>query len=610
MKKFFSFFIIVLFLFILNCQAATKAPVDITTMDIAQLSMALEKGYITSETLVKLYLERIETYDGMFNSINQLNEKALEQAKELDKERKEGKIRGVLHGIPLLVKCNIDVFGIPSTGGTKALLDNMPLQNSYVVQKLVDQGAIILGSTNMSELAFSARNSYSSYGYVKNVFDYNYTPYGSSGGAAVAVKAAFAAASLGTDTNSSVRLPAAGAGLVGIRPTLGLVSRNGVIPYDVTRDTVGVLSRNVADNALLLSIIAGEDAQDEITNKAVVGDFSLSNTSLNGIRIGVPTQYLKGKGNSGSVTSETDSDIYKLSLDAINKLEASGATIIYLDSFVKNSNLTIASQTQAGFTMCDGFNQYIKGTTGTIRSFQKLASASGHVQNLEGYVSSCGEGANLSSAKINQKNEYRDYVDNYFADYDLDAILYPTLKNKPFKYNEQGANISPGSSLGSVIGYPSITVPMGYDSNGFAYGIEFLGLAYNESMLYNIALEFEKVNKNMVSTSSLTPSLYDIPQSVERLIINYESILLKNSNNKMVINWVDNVKSFFENYNDYDNVDEEATKLIEIFDKNYLDSISSKKNNFKITKVFGYIIFILATMVMLFIFFKEFFERN
>ena len=610
MKKFFSFFIIVLFLFILNCQAVTKAPVDITTMDIAQLSMALEKGYITSETLVKLYLERIETYDGMFNSINQLNEKALEQAKELDKERKEGKIRGVLHGIPLLVKCNIDVYGIPSTGGTKSLLDNMPLQNSYVVQKLVDQGAIILGSTNMSELAFSARNSYSSYGYVKNVFDYNYTPYGSSGGAAVAVKAAFAAASLGTDTNSSVRLPAAGAGLVGIRPTLGLVSRNGVIPYDVTRDTVGVLSRNVADNALLLSIIAGEDAQDEITNKAVVGDFSLSNTSLNGIRIGVPTQYLKGKGNSGSVTSETDSDIYKLSLDAINKLEASGATIIYLDSFVKNSNLTIASQTQAGFTMCDGFNQYIKGTTGTIRSFQKLASASGHVQNLEGYVSSCGAGANLSSAKINQKNEYRNYVDSYFADYDLDAILYPTLKNKPFKYNEQGANISPGSSLGSVIGYPSITVPMGYDSNGFAYGIEFLGLAYNESMLYNIALEFEKVNKNIISTSSLTPSLYDIPQSVERLIINYESILLKNSNNKMVINWVDNVKSFFENYNDYDNVDEEATKLIEIFDKNYLDSISSKKNNFKITKVFGYIFFILATMVMLFIFFKEFFERN
>ena len=222
MRKSLIIFAISLFFLFSSVSALTKVPVDVTTMSIEQLLDAMDKGYLTSEQLVNVYLERIEAYDDMFNSINQLNDKALEQAKVLDKEREEGKLRGRLHGIPILVKCNIDAYGMPTTGGTKALKDNYPKENAYVVQKLVNEGAIVLGSTNMSEMAFSAGNSYSSYGYVRNVFNTEYTSYGSSGGFAVAVAAAFAAVSLGTDTNSSVRIPAAGAGLVGIRPTLGL----------------------------------------------------------------------------------------------------------------------------------------------------------------------------------------------------------------------------------------------------------------------------------------------------------------------------------------------------------------------------------------------------
>ena len=287
MRKYIIVFAISLFLLFVKVNALTTAPVDVTTMSISELLEALDKGYLTSETLVNIYLERIEAYDDMFNSINQLNEHALEQARELDLERQSGNIKGKLHGIPLLVKCNIDVYGMPTTAGTKSLIDNYPLDDSYVVEKLIDEGAIILGSTNMSELAFSAANSYSSYGYVRNVFNTSYTPYGSSGGSAVAVKAAFAAASLGTDTNSSVRLPASGAGLVGMRPTLGLVSRTGVIPYDIERDTVGVLSRNVSDNALILGIISGDDGVDETTKGVSTQNYDLSNTSLEGVNIGV-----------------------------------------------------------------------------------------------------------------------------------------------------------------------------------------------------------------------------------------------------------------------------------------------------------------------------------
>ena len=597
MKKYLIFFIFAFFLFSYKVLAITKAPLDITKMSIEDLEDALEKGYITSEVLVNLYLERIEKYDDLFNSINQINENAIEEARKLDDERKEGKIRGKLHGIPLLVKCNIDVKGLPTTAGTKALLDNYPINNSFAVQKLIDEGAIILGSTNMSELAFSAGNSYSSYGYVKNVFNTNYTPYGSSGGSAVAVKAAFAAASLGTDTNSSVRLPASGAGLVGVRPTLGLVSRSGVIPYDIERDTIGVLSRTVKDNALLLSIISGTDTNDEKTKNIEVPDLSLKDTSLEGINIGVPVQYVKGSGALTSVTGETDGEIYELLIKSLKELESKGAHLIYLDDFVKSSNISIATSTYAGITMCDNFNKYIKGTSGTIRSFEELATSSGHVQALMGYVPGCGGQYNDSSSRDAKKKKYRDYVDDVFKKYSLDAILYPTVKNKPFSYKSYGS-ISPGSTLGSVIGYPSITIPMGFDSDGFSYGIEFLSLGYQENKMYNIALEFEKANENVVDTSLLTPSLYEIPSSVETLNSIYEEVLLLKNVDKEIENWLKDVRDFYSSYNEETDVDKVAFKLINKYDETVV-TIMNMKKTYSVKIILEFMLFLLLGIAII-----------
>ncbi len=595
MRKYIITFAVSLFLFLGSANALTKAPVDITTMSIEELLEAMDKGYLTSENLVNIYLERIDAYDDMFNSINQLNEHALEQAKELDDERAKGNLRGKLHGIPILVKCNIDVYGMPTTAGTKSLSDNYPVDNSYVVQKLIDEGAIILGSTNMSELAFSAANSYSSYGYVRNVFNTDYTSYGSSGGSAVAVKAVFAAASLGTDTNSSVRLPASGAGLVGIRPTLGLVSRTGVIPYDIERDTVGVLTRNVSDNALLLSIIAGTDEEDDITKNAVVPNAELDDSSLSGVTIGVATQYVKGSSSESGVTGLTDKAIYKLLLESIEKLENAGANIVYLDDFVKNSNITIARSTYAGVTMCDYFNKYIKGTTGTIRSFQQLASSSGHIQNLTGYVESCGDSITGKSNRDRKKAIYRNYVDDYFEKYNLDVILYPTLKNQVFKYNKTG-NISPGSSLGSVIGYPSITVPMGYVGE-FSYGIEFLGTAYSENILYNVSSVYERVNGNKVETSPLTPSLYEVSDNVKKLNNLYENSLLIDSKSSLISEWIEDVRKFYYNYNEHDDIDSLAIELIHRYEK--IDNYKILAFIYDFFDYFEYIVFIIILGVVI-----------
>ena len=591
MRKSLIIFAISLFFLFSNVSALTKAPVDVTVMSIEELLDAMDKGYLTSEQLVNIYLERIEAYDDMFNSINQINEHAIEQAKELDKERDNGKIRGKLHGIPILVKCNIDVYGIPTTGGTKSLKDNYPKDNSIVVQKLIDEGAIILGSTNMSELAFSAKNSYSSYGYVRNVFNIDCTPYGSSGGSAVAVTAAFAAASLGTDTNSSVRLPASGAGLVGIRPTTGLISSKGVIPYDTTRDTVGVLGRTVSDNALLLSIISDKD--DITINK--------KESSLKGITIGVATQYVKGSSSETGVTGLTDADIYKLLENSIKELEEAGAKIVYLDKFVKSSNLTIASNTQSGITMCDGFNEYIKGTTGTIRSFKDLVNSSGHVYGLSGYLAGCNGKNQSLDKKEERKKTYRDYVYNYFEDYDLDVILYPTLKNKVFSYKE-GNNVSPGSSLGSVIGYPSITVPMGFIDE-FSYGIEFLGLPYSENTLYKLSNSYEIINKNKVNTSKLTPGLYQVPESVTKLLNLYEKLLTMDTKTDVVLEWKESVNKFISNYNDISDVDKRAKELLDNYDKQMI-GLKSTKSYEKGINIFLYVT-IFMMVVSLLIIFKE-----
>lgn len=590
MKKYFTF-ILISFLFFCSSVNASKAPVDITKMSIEELQEALSKRIISSELLVNLYIERINEYDGQFNSIREINPEAINEAKKLDEERKSGNVRGPLHGIPILVKTNIDVKGMATTAGTKTLSDNYPIENSFVVQKLIDAGAIILGSTNMSELAFSASNSYSSYGYVRNVFNTEMTSYGSSGGSAVAVGAAFAAASLGTDTNSSVRVPASGAGIVGIRPTLGLVSRDGVIPYDVERDTVGVMSRTVKDNALILSVISGEDESDKYTKGSIGYDYSslYNDDNLEGVTIGVIVPFAKGVENGIPPNSLTDPGIYSLVEASIKKLKDTGANIVYIDEFLTYSNYLIANNTQAGITMCDGFNEYIKGTNGTIRSFEQLAASSGHVQNLSGYVSGCNGGYASKDKRDAKKAIFREDVDEIFELNNLDVILYPSVKNLVFGYKSSKV-ISPGSSLGSVIGYPSITVPMGF-YEGQAYGIEFLSKAYEEDKIYDVALAFEKVNDNKISNSKLTPSLYSVPESVTKLVDIYLNVEF---NNAVMLEYESELIEYFENYSSNDNALEDAEALLTRYDE-----LVMKNNNIKI------IIIVVSILVLLYFLFKN-----
>lgn len=564
-------------LFPISVFASTKAVVDITSMSITDLADALEKGYLTSELLVTLYLERIETYDNDFNAINTINENALEEAEALDEERENGHVRSLLHGIPIVVKTNIDVRNLPTTAGAKALSDNIPLEDALAIKKLKEAGAIILASTNMSEFAFSAGNSNSSYGRVRNAFNTDYTPYGSSGGSAVAVATSFAAASLGTDTNSSVRLPASAAGLVGLRPSLGLVSTDGVIPYDTTRDTIGILSKTVEDNAIILSIINEEEKE-----------YHSNLNSLEGIKIGVINSYLQGSDSSLRINSKTDEDIYKLASEKITLLEEAGAEIIKIDELLNSYYYSLATSTMSGDSFCDGFNHYIEGTIGSIRSFRELVNANGKIYSLSGYLSGCNGAWTYDANTVASKKEiFENHILEIFQEYDLDLIVYPTTKNKVFTLNSGGSVNGPGSFLGSVIGYPSITVPMG-SIDEFSYGLEFFSIKGEENLLYSVANVFEELNDLELTNSPLTPSLYEIPEYINTLKNYYEK-----EENELTAK----TKTFFLNYSN--NTEEENEKQAQELIGEYQTLEQNKEKQVEkdsILNVFLTILFIFITI--------------
>ena len=270
--------------------------IDLMDADIAFLQKEMEAGHVTSAELTQMYIDRINTYDRPLdlNSIIAINPDAVSDAKALDQERLEGKVRGPLHGIPVVVKANIDVAGMATSAGSTALENMIAANDAFVVKKLKDAGAVILAQANMSEFALMAVNSRSSLGgIVHNAYDTSRTPMGSSGGTAVAVTSNFAAAGLGTDTGGSIRNPSSAANLYGIKPSKGLVSTNGVFPLMSPRDTVGPMARTAEDLALMLETIAGTDEGDDYTQEADADALrgngytdSLSSDALKGMRIG------------------------------------------------------------------------------------------------------------------------------------------------------------------------------------------------------------------------------------------------------------------------------------------------------------------------------------
>jgi len=560
----------------------TKAPINILNMSINEIQESVDLGIINYETIAKIYLERIEEYNDEFKAIISINENIVEEARKLDKQYKESGRTSMLFGIPIVIKDNIDYVGMPTTAGAKGLADNYPKQNASIVQNLVDSGALIIAKANMSEFAFSASLSRSSYGTVKNAYNTNLTSYGSSGGTAVAVTTGMAVAGIGTDTNSSIRVPSSAANIIGLRPTYSLLTSDGIINYDASRDTAGPMTKYTSDNAIILDIL---------TDKANI--YTEYEDNIHGVKIGVLSQFVDGdtKLSYISANGTTDEVVLDLFNTTIDKLKKQGAEIIYIDNLYNNAAYNYYNNTIGGWTMCYFFNKYIKNTNSSVKSFSELVTKGGYIQDLPSYEDRCNDSIDQFNTYQATHDKYKKYIVEQMNKYDVDVLVYPTTKNQITSINNSSVN-SPSFTIAPVTGMPAISIPMGFGEDDLPYGIEFVSKSNEEKILYTISDAL--IDEENFRVSELTPNLYEIDEQVTELVGLYKKN--KEQLNKEEYNEIKvDIQEFFENYNTYTDEGLVATTLIDRY--NQLEIVikqeqqERKKNIMKIAIwIIGFII--------------------
>jgi amidase len=497
---------------------------------IEEISAALEANKITSEQLVEYYLERIAAYDKQgpaINAIITINQHAIQIAKQLDDERKTKGSRSILHGIPIIVKDNYNTLDMPTSGGSAVLKESMTTDDAFVVQKLRDAGAIILAKSNMSELATSnGRLGYSSAGGLTlNPYNLNRDASGSSSGTAAAVAADFGVFGLGSDTGGSIRGPANVTGLVGVKPTLGLTSRSGVIPLSLSFDVTGPMARSVTDAAIALSFMTGVDENDYATLASgphIVKDYSaaLDASSLKGARIGLATEFFGENGEVDAITEQ-----------AIGKMTRLGATFVPV-TFSEDINYLwdpiMGKVGEAEFK--PQFERYLATLSNdqpkTLQEFIQISESPAisdsttpvnpkRINSLKAALNSQSIGSPEYIELLTKSiPAVRAEVQNVMKRNNLDAIVYPTMscpatprfdKEDP-TYSCTAYDEYAGGYIASTTGFPDITLPAGSTKDGLPVGISFIGLPYSEQKLLNLAYSFEQATLVRTAPTS-TPKL-------------------------------------------------------------------------------------------------------
>jgi Asp-tRNA(Asn)/Glu-tRNA(Gln) amidotransferase A subunit family amidase len=484
-------------------------PFDIVEASISDIQNALAAGQTTSEELVKAYLKRIEEIDNSGPAINSLitvNPKAIETAIELDQERKKQGPRGPLHGIPIILKDNFNTHDMPTTGGSASLKDFTPSSDAFVVKKLREAGAIILAKANMDEWAHGGApgGGYSSInGQTLNPYKLTRGPGGSSSGTGAAIAANLGVAGLGTDTNGSIRGPVSNNALVGIKPTLGLTSRSGIIPFSLTFDVGGPMTRSVADAAIVLSVIAGVDADDPATYRSIgkaEKDYTkfLQKDGLKGARIGVLRNYF-------GANADVDAAVNK----AIGDMQKQGATIV--DSLYIPQELIDASgkiySTISDLEFKWHLREYFaKQTTSPFKSLAEIildaqvskvpVHPSVMKRLLDAEVRAGLDDPYYLSTLQYGPQAFRNAIDEILRANNLDALVFPTSACTAAPYDKDDSyqcGSAPGSSnLASISGYPSVSVPAGFASDGLPVSVSFLAGAFSEPTLIKLAYSYEQ----------------------------------------------------------------------------------------------------------------------
>ena len=495
-----------------RASAVPVKPFEFEEATIAELQEAMRSGRHTARSIAQTYLERIQDVDkqgALLNSIIELNPDAVAIAENLDNERRAGRVRGALHGIPILIKDNIDTGDrMQTTAGSLALVGQPAPRDAYIVEKLRESGAVILGKTNLSEWAnIRSKNSTSGWsgrgGLTPNPFALDRNASGSSSGSGAAASANLCAAAIGTETDGSIISPASACGLVGIKPTVGLLSRSGIIPISHSQDTPGPMARTVADAASLLGALTGIDPRDVATNGSrgkAVADYTalLDVNALRGARIGVVRSYF---GFSEPVD--------KLMADAIDAIKQAGATLIDPADIATSSQLGPGEKVVLLFELKAGLNRYLaeramKDGPRTLADVIKFNDANRATEmpyfGQDRFIEAEEKGplttkVYLDALEKNHRLARQQGIDAVARKFKLDAFIAPTRGPAWLTDLVNGDRSSNScSALPAVAGYPHVTVPMGY-VHGLPIGISFFGIAYSEPKLLSLAYAFEQLTK-------------------------------------------------------------------------------------------------------------------
>jgi Asp-tRNA(Asn)/Glu-tRNA(Gln) amidotransferase A subunit family amidase len=482
-------------------------PFSIIDATFTEFQQAMETGLLTSRKLVEAYFNRIEANDRQgphVQAMLALNPFALEQADELDEERKRQGPRGPLHGLPIVVKDNYNTKDMPTTGGTQVLAGFVPSADCRIVQNLCNAGAIILGKTNLHELALFGLTCSTLGGQTKNPYDATKTPGGSSGGTGVAVSANFAAAGTGTDTVNSNRSPASANNLVGIRPTKGLINLEGIIPVSFTQDNAGPIARTVEDAAFLLEAMVDHDH-----------DFSCSAGlhphGLQGKRIGVLRSFF-GK-------SPIHEEVNRITETALRQMQESGARMIDLTSDDIVAEQLIMEFDVQRFEIKQELDHYLSDYQAPARTIEELLDKGSYEPSIELFLKSAISIEDPLNDPEYQKRlkkikDLKAMVLDILDEHHLDALVYPHQKRLVVDIGEASQSDRNGI-LAALTGCPAITFQAGFSITtstapiGIPVGIEFLGRPYDEAKIIQMAYAFQAA----VNHRRIPPFIADVNSS-------------------------------------------------------------------------------------------------
>ena len=497
-------------LFIVSCTSERESLYDLLNLEeitVDQLQEGYRNGDFTIQQVTRAYLDRIESVDrNRLNSVLAVNPYALEIADSLDAELQDGELRGPLHGVPVLLKDNINTFDMPTTAGSRFMEGSIPPEDAFIAAKLRESGAVIIGKTNLSEWA-NFHSSFSSSGWsglggqVNNPYDLTRNPCGSSSGSGAAASANMAALTIGTETNGSIVCPSNANGIVGMKPTVGLWSRSGIIPISYTTDSAGPMVRTVRDAAILLGALTGVDPEDDKTAASEGNSYTdytqfLNENGLEGKRIGFYTQPL---GNHFRVDT--------LMHQTIRQLEELGAEIVEIDQI--GGNIGGDAFQVLLYEFKDGLDNYFAslGEDAPVSSMEELADLTKNTpveterfdRNLILMAAEKGslESEEYQNALENMLTGAREEgIDKVMNENNLDAIVAPTGSPAWKTDLILGDNFQLSSSSPSArAGYPIISLPMG-NIDGMPIGISFFGRAWSEPVLLEIAYAYEQATAN------------------------------------------------------------------------------------------------------------------